>query len=82
MLNDKCVCFLNVQWIPLLLVISIFACKNMHSVALGLVRLENLQKIIIIIIICMFSKMKPCIVIIEDFMQFRSILFQNLNGFW
>jgi len=24
-----------VQWTPLLLVISIFACENMHSVALG-----------------------------------------------
>jgi len=27
----------GVQWTPLLLVISIFACKNTHSVALGLV---------------------------------------------
>jgi len=27
----------RVQWKPLLLVISIFTCKNTHSVALGLV---------------------------------------------
>jgi len=26
----------RVQWTPLLLVISIFACENTHSVALGL----------------------------------------------
>jgi len=26
----------SVQWTPLLLVISIFACENTHSVALGL----------------------------------------------
>jgi len=39
MLNGKCEDFLNaVQWTPSLLVISIFACENTHSVALGLVR--------------------------------------------
>jgi len=26
----------RVQWTPLLLVVSMFACKNTHSVALGL----------------------------------------------
>jgi len=26
----------HIQWTPLLLVVSIFACKNTHSVALGL----------------------------------------------
>jgi len=30
----------RVQWTPLLLVISIFACENTHSVALGLL-LDN-----------------------------------------
>jgi len=30
----------RVQWTPLLPVISIFACKNTHSVALGLVYIK------------------------------------------
>jgi len=30
----------RVQWTPLLLMISIFACENTHSVALGLVLLR------------------------------------------
>jgi len=29
-----------VQWTPLLIVISIFACENTHSVALGLLALK------------------------------------------
>jgi len=29
----------RIQWTPLLLMISMFACKNTHSVALGLERL-------------------------------------------
>jgi len=43
MLNGKCEDFLNaqrVQWTPLLLVISIFACEKPHSVALGLLALR------------------------------------------
>jgi len=42
MLNGKCEDFSQrVQWTPLLLVISIFACENTHSVALGLVKLKQ-----------------------------------------
>jgi len=33
---------LTLQWTPLLLVVSTFACENTHSVALGLVLLQQL----------------------------------------
>jgi len=31
----------RVQWTPLLLVVSMFACENTHSVALGLVETQE-----------------------------------------